>query len=145
MDVNLALRKGYFKELNGSISFNSKAVKIYDTFANPNDEVEYPYIILSTIRSGQISVKRCYHFDASINIDIVTGSLNNIGREDSEIISDQIQNLLLNLNFTDLDLSDYGYTVGDTRLTNNLDMTSKSNAYYIFRKILTFNHLINKI
>jgi hypothetical protein len=144
MDLNQAIRTGYFRELNNSILFQGNVVRIFDSFAIPA-EVEFPYIVMANISSAQVSVKRCFVFNASTQIDIMTGSISPIGREQSEIISEQIQNILIPLDFTDINLSAYGFEVGSSELIDNTDLTSTRAPYYIFRKTLRINHLINKL
>ena len=74
MDLNQAIRTGYFRELNNSILFQGNVVRIFDSFAIPA-EVEFPYIVMANISSAQVSVKRCFVFNASTQIDIMTGSI----------------------------------------------------------------------
>jgi len=141
MELSKAIRLGYFDALNGNITFNSNVVPVFDAFAIP-DGITYPYILLSSQTSNQLRIKRCKRYNASILIDIVTGSTDPIGRSDAEDIAEQIDNIVSPDTFKDLDLSAYDYQICDTYRDNDTDLSDKNNIYYIFRKLLTYNHLV---
>lgn len=144
MELSKAVRTAYFEALDGNITFNSVVVPVYDAYAVP-DGIPYPYILLSSQTSNQLSIKRCKRYNSSILIDIVTGSTDPIGRSDAEDIAEQIEDIINPDTFTDLDLSDYGYQLGNTTRESDNDLTDKNNIYYIYRKLLTYSHLIVKI
>lgn len=144
MDVSKAIRTAYFSALNGNITFKSSVVPVFDAYAIP-DNVTYPYILLSSQTSNQLLIKRCKRYNTSILIDIVTGSTDPIGRSDSEDIAEQVENIINPDSFIDLDLSAYGYQLGNTNRSADNDLSDKNNIYYIFRKLLTYDHLIVKL
>lgn len=144
MDLNQAIKTAYFKALKGNILQDGEVVPVVDSFAIPTN-LTYPYIVLNTISTKQISVKRCFIYDAFAQVDIVTGSINNIGTEKSNEISENVQKILIPLDFTDLDLNSYGFEIAKSELSSNLNISDKSDNIYLFRKILTIQHLINKI
>ena len=47
-------------------------------------------------------------------IDIVTGSMDPIGRDQAEGIADEIEAIINPDNGNDIDISAYGYVIGDT-------------------------------
>ncbi len=141
MELSKAIRTAYFTALDGNITFNSNVVPVFDAYAVP-DGVTYPYILLS---SNQLTIKRCKRYNTSVLVDIVTGSTDPIGREQAEDIAEQIDNIINPDTFVDLDLSAYGYQLGNTTRDNDSDLTDKNNIYYIYRKLLTYNHLIIKL
>jgi len=144
MELSKAVRSAYFTALDGNVTFNSNVVPVFDAYALP-DGVPYPYILLSSQTSNQLSIKRCKRYNSSILIDIVTGSTDQIGRSDAEDIAEQIEDIINPDTYTDLDLSTYGYQLGNTFRDNDTDLSDKNNIYYIYRKLLTYNHLIVKI
>lgn len=144
MELSKAIRVAYYNALNGNVTFESKVVPVFDAFAVP-DGVSYPYILLSSQTSNQLSIKRCKRYNASVLIDIVTGSAEPIGRSDAEDIAEQIDAIMNPDTFMDLDLSTYGYQLGNTNRDNDTDLSDKNNIYYIYRKLLTYNHLIVKL
>lgn len=144
MELSKAIRTAYFTALDGNITHNAQVVPVYDAFAIP-DGVTYPYILLSSQTSNQLSIKKCKRYNASILIDIVTGSTDPIGRSDSEDIAEQVDDIINPDTFQDLDLSAYGYQLGNTTRESDNDLSDKNNIYYIFRKLLTYNHLIVKL
>lgn len=141
MEVSKAIRTGYYSTLNGNVSINGQNVPIYDVFALP-EGVSYPYILLSSQTSVQRVVKNCKVYNATIVIDIVTGDLNMIGRSQSEDIAEQVENLV---NTTDINITANGYKIGDTNRELDADDSNKNGQYYIFRKIMTYRHLISKL
>lgn len=144
MELSKAIRTKYFELLNGNITFNSNSVPVFDAYAIP-DNVTYPYILLSSQTSNQLLIKRCKRYNASILIDIVTGSTDPIGRSDSEDIAEQIDNIVNPDSFIDPELTGYGYQLGNTFLESTNDLTDKNNIYYIYRKLLTYSFLAVKI
>jgi len=144
MELSKAVRTAYYSALDGNITFNSNVVPVFDAYALP-DGIPYPYILLSSQTSNQLSIKRCKRYNSSILIDIVTGSTDPIGRSDAEDIAEQIDAIINPDTFEDIDLSSYGYQCGNTNRDNDNDLTDKNNLYYIYRKLLTYNFLIVKL
>jgi len=144
MELSKAIRTAYFTALNGNVIFNSNVVPVFDAYAIP-DGVTYPYVLLSSQTSNQLSIKRCKRYNASILIDIVTGSTDPIGRSDAEDIAEQIENIVNPDTFIDPDLSAYGYQLGNTTREGDNDLSDKNNIYYIYRKLLTYSFLAVKL
>ena len=144
MELSKAVRTAYYTALDGSITFDSVVVPVYDAYAVP-DGIPYPYILLSSQTSNQLSIKRCKRYNVSVIVDIVTGSTDPIGRSDAEDIAEQIEDIINPDDFTDLDLSAYGYQLGNTLKDSDNDLTDKNNIYYIYRKLLTYSHLAVKL
>lgn len=142
MELSKAIRTAYFTALNGNVIFDSKVVPVFDAYALP-DGIPYPYILLSSQTSNQLSIKRCKRYNASILIDIVTGSTDPIGRSDAEDIAEQIENIINPDTFIDLTATDY--QIGNTTRESDNDLTDKNNIYYIYRKLLTYSFLAVKL
>ncbi len=144
MELSKAVRSAYFTALNGNVTFNSNIVPVFDAYAVP-DGVNYPYILLSSQTSNQLQIKRCKRYNASILIDIVTGSTDPIGRSDAEDIAEQVDDILNPDTYIDIDLSSYNYQLGNTIRDGDNDLTDKNGLYYIYRKLMTYSFLIVKL
>lgn len=144
MELSKAIRTKYFELLDGQVLFNSTVVPVFDAYAIP-DGVTYPYILLSSQTSNQLNIKRCKRYNASILIDIVTGSTDPIGRSDAEDIAEQIEDIVNPDTFIDPDLSINGYQLGNTTREGDNDISDKNNIYYIYRKLLTYSFLAVKL
>jgi hypothetical protein len=145
MDVNLAVRKGYYSALNGNVIYDAAVVPIFDTYADP-ETTKYPYVILSNTTSTQREGKRFKSYNLNIVVDIVTGSPEStFGREQSEEIGDLVAAIVNPDTFIDIDIPANGFKIGDTSAGTNTQLTSRSGPYFIFRKLITFNHIICKL
>lgn len=141
MELSSALRKGYYTALNGNVTYGGQVIKVYDTFGLPED-AGYPYILLSSQNSQQKLVKGCKVYDADILIDIVTGELTPSGRFKAESIAEQVETLV---NSTIIDITADGYKIGHTNRESDTDLGSRNEQYYIFRKLMRYKHLIDKL
>lgn len=139
MELSKAVRNGYFNALNGVIS-----APVYDAFALP-EQPQYPYVLLSSQTSVQQFVKRCKSYDAQIIVDIVTGGTDPKGMSEAEDIAEEIENIVNPDGIQDIDITEYGYRIGNTYRLGDNHITSKNDMYYIQRKLLTYNHIISKI
>lgn len=144
MELSKAIRTGYFNALDGNVTYNGVDVPVFDAYAIP-DGVTYPYILLSSQTSVQGNLKRCKRYNASILIDIVTGSTDPIGRSNAEDIAEQIEDIVNPDTFADLDLNDNGYDIGNTSRGGDNDLSDKNGVYYIFRKLITYDHIVTKL
>lgn len=144
MELSKAIRTAYYTALNGNVTYNGGDVPVFDAYAIP-EGITYPYILLSSQTSNQLNIKRCKRYNASILIDIVTGSTDPIGRSDAEDIAEQIENIVNPDTFIDPDLSAYGYQLGNTTREGDNDLSDKNNIYYVYRKLLTYSFLAVKL
>lgn len=144
MELSQAIRTGYYSVLYGNVFHNGQPVPIFDDFSTA-EGVSYPYIILSSQNNVQRFIKRCKNYDSTIVIDIVTGSNRPIGRADSENIAEQIENIINPNGLDNVDIVSNGYRIGNTfRIADN-NIVSKNDVYYVYRKLLTYSHLVSKI
>lgn len=144
MELSKAIRVGYFNALDGNVTYNGFDVPVFDAYALP-EGISYPYILLSSQTSVQGNLKRCKRYNASILIDIVTGSTDPIGRSDSEDIAEQIEDIINPDSFEDLNINLNGYDIGNTSRAGDNDLSDKNGIYYIFRKLITYDHIITKL
>lgn len=141
MNKTTAVRTGYYTALNGNILYNQVPVKIYDSYAKVED-TEDIYIILSTQTSSQRGVKQaCKIYDDTIVVDIITKFPKPYGRSTSELLAEQVDTIISN----GIDLTPYGYQLGNTNLESDTDLENKSGMQYVFRKVMRYKHLIDKL
>lgn len=144
MIVSKAVRTAYYSALNGNIALDGNEVPVFDVYAVP-EEVTMPYILLSTQVDVQQVIKNCKRWNASILVDIVTGSTDPIGRSDAEDIAEQVEDIINPDTFEDLDLAAYGYQLGNTIKENDTELTLKTSTQYVYRKLLRYGFLITKL
>lgn len=144
MELSQAIRTGYYQVLNGNVLHNGNPVKIYDVFALP-ENTSYPYILLSTQTGSQRNLKTGKVYEATLLVDIVTGSLSPIGRKQSEQIAEQIENIINPDSNVDIDITAYGYSIGETVREEDTDLADKRSQYYILRKLMRYRHLVSKL
>lgn len=145
MEINLAVRKAYFAALSGNILNGVAQVPIFDSFVDP-ESTTYPYVILSVGDFIQRDVKRCKVYDGFVTVEVVTGSLDAThGRSEGENIAGQIVDIITPDDYVDIDTVANGYQVGDSKVISNSSIVQRSTPYYVFRQILRFEHIINKL
>jgi len=138
VELNKAIRIGYASALS------SISAPIYDAYAIP-EQASYPYVLIGSQTNVQRVVKRTKIYDATVTVDIVTGSQETIGRSQSEDIAEEIENIITPDTFTDLNIEANGYKIGDTIKISDNYITSKNDVNYVYRKIITFKHIISKL
>ena len=145
MELNKAIRHGYYDALNGNIYHNGYEVPIFDVFALP-ENVSKPYILLSTQTSFQRNLKRCKMYNASILIDVVTGGQNfAIGRSQAEDIAEQIEDIINPDSFDDISIEQYGYSIGNTTRESDSDGSLMNGNEYVVRKLIRYEHIVTKL
>lgn len=141
MELSLAIRTGYFGVLSGNVLHNNSPVPVYDVFALPEGNT-YPYILISSQTSEQRNLKSSKMYNATVLIDIVTGSTDLMGRAQGEAIAEQVENLINPDDNSDIVIQ--GYKIGNTWRESDTDLGSKNGSYYIYRKLMRYRHLISK-
>lgn len=144
MKVSTAIRIGYFGALNGNVTISGTAVPVYEDNSIP-EGAKYPYIIISSQTERQIRAKRCRMYEATVLIDIVTGSLGISGRRQSEDIADQIDPIVNPITGPQIDITANGYRIGDTEQIFGENLDNKNNIYYMYRNLLRYRLLVEKI
>lgn len=137
MQVSKAIRTGIFQALQ------ALEHDVYDVFAVPED-VTYPYILISSQTSTQRGSKTCKDYNATVLIDIVTGSTDPQGRSQSEDIAEQVDEIINPDNRQYIDLHPFGYEMATVRREQDYENTLKNDMYYIYRKLMRYNLLISK-
>lgn len=144
MEISEALRSGYFMALNGNVTHNNNPVPVMNAFEVP-ENIPYPYILLSSQTQNQREGKGCKIFNCTILIDIVTGSIDMSGTVQTERIANQVENIINPDSGIRLNISQFGYSIGKTIRGQGFDRQDKNGVYYVYRKLIRYNHTINKI
>lgn len=139
MELSLAVRIGYFEALDGVIS-----APVFDAFALP-ENTTYPYVLLSSQTSVQRNVDTCKVYDATVLVDIVTGSQDPIGREQAETIAGEIEAIVNPDDAADISIEINGYRIANTNREQDFDTSARNGIFYIYRKLLRYRHLIHKL
>lgn len=139
MELSLAIRKGLFSALSGIIS-----APVFDAYALP-ENTPYPYVLLSSQTSVQRLVDTCRVYDATVLIDIVTGSADPIGRAQSEMIASEIEAIVNPDNNIDIYTEANGYRISYTNREQDFDSSARNGGFYIFRKLLRYRFLVQKL
>lgn len=139
MELSLAIRTSLFQSLDGIIS-----APVFDAYALP-ENTPYPYVLLSSQTSVQRLVDTCRVYDATALIDIVTGSLDPIGRAQSEMIASEVEAIVNPDNNSDIYTEANGYQVSYTNREQDFDTSARNGGFYIFRKLLRYRFLVQKL
>lgn len=139
MELSLAIRIGYTDALDGFIS-----APVFDAMALP-ENTPYPYVLLSSQTEMQRDVDGCKVYDATVLIDIVTGSEEPIGRESAEEIAGEIEDIINPDDGIDIDITSNGYRVAGTKREQGFDTSARNGNYYIFRKLIRYRHIVHKL
>lgn len=139
MELSLAIRIGYVEALDGVL-----IAPVFDAFALP-ENTPYPYVLISSQTEFQRDVTDGKVYDATVQMDVVTGSKDPIGREQAEEIAAEIEGLINPDSATDIDISAHGYRIGDTKRDMGFSQSDRNGIFYINRKIIIYRHLCHKI
>lgn len=139
MELSLAIRTALYQSLDGIIS-----APVFDAYALP-ENTPYPYVLLSSQTSVQRLVDTCRVYDATVLIDIVTGSADPIGRAQSENIAGEVEAIVNPANNSDIYTEANGYQVSYTNREQDFDTSARNGGFYIFRKLLRYRFLVQKL
>lgn len=139
MDVSLAIRIGYIDALEGAIS-----AEIFDAFALP-ENTPYPYVLIGSQTETQREVSNGKVYDVTVQIDVVTGSKDPIGRRESELIAAEIEAIINPDSENDIDISASGYVIADTNRDQGFSQSDRNGIFYINRKIIIYRHICHKL
>lgn len=134
-DTQLILRTAYYTTLSGNVTINATPVPVYD---NVPENADFPYIKLSTQDSFETgATKDCLATTDNILIDIVTGFKKGGGKSQSELIADQVLQLI----YPKITLPT-GFNPSYTRKVSDTTLEEQDNAYKIYRRLIRLEHNI---
>jgi hypothetical protein len=136
MDLSKALKAGYFQALYPEIG-----VPIYDAFSIP-EMAPYPYVIISSITTSEIANTSCKKFNADVTLDIVTGFTRPTGMDQAFDIAEDIEAIINPTNKVDINITAYGWKIGNTNLDTSDSVQLRTSEYWIYRNVRTYSHIV---
>jgi hypothetical protein len=136
MDLSKALKAGYFQALYPEIG-----VPIYDAFSIP-EMAPYPYVIISSITTSEIANTSCKKFNADVTLDIVTGFTRPTGMDQAFDIAEDIEAIINPTNKVDINITAYGWNIGNTNLATSDSIQLRTSEYWIYRNVRTYSHIV---
>lgn len=139
-DCGYAIRKAYFDKLTGA----SYSLGVYDTIAP--DEVEPPFLIISSQTSGENSDKTSYSFNVTIQFDIVYRTFK-IGEVGQKTVDEKANELLgiIGVAPADYPSASPNFKIVTRRVASNNATFDYVNEAYVFRRVITFEHFVNQL
>lgn len=136
---DLQLRTAYYTLLNGNVTFDGSPVPVYDVVP---PKAAYPFIRLSTQNNSENPVKGLNDFNSTMIVDIATHFAGGFGgKRQSDLISEQVYNLVMTARHS-LSMTNF-YNI-DTNLSSSGSFDEGDGKFLIFRKILTFTHILSE-
>lgn len=136
MDISQAIKTGYFQALSPEIG-----IPVYDAFSVP-ESASYPYVIIASIVPSEKLPNGCLIYNCVVTLDVVTGFSSPKGMNEAWNISEDIRNIVRPRNGANLDLSSYGWNIGETRGLPDNPVQLRTGNYWIYRNILVFSHIV---
>lgn len=139
-DCGLAIRKAYFDKLTAA----SYSLGVYDTIAP--DEVDPPFLIISSQTYSENSDKTSYSFDVTIQFDIVYRTFKS-GEVGQKTIDEKTNELLgiIGVGPEDYPSAYPDFKIVTRRIGSNQATFDYVDEAYVFRRIITFNHFVNQV
>jgi len=139
-DCGYAIRKAYFDKLTAA----SYSLGVYDTIAP--DEVEPPFLIISSQSSAENSDKQSFNFNVTIQFDIVyrTFKAGEVGQKTVDTYANEL------LEIIGVYPGNYPNTAPNfnivTRLMNSNQATfDYVDEAYVFRRVIVFEHFVTQL
>lgn len=139
-DCGYAIRKAYFDKLTAA----SYSIGVYDTIAP--DNVEPPFLIISSQTSAENSDKMSFHSNVTIQFDIVFKS-SKVGEVGQKSV-DQWANELLEIigvypvNYPN---ASPNFKIITRNMASNQAVFDYTDQAYIFRRVIVFEHFVTQI
>lgn len=139
-DCGFAIRKAYFDKLTAA----SYSLGVYDTMAP--DEVEPPFLIISSQTYAENSDKTSYSFDVTIQFDIVYRTFK-LGEVGQKTVDEKTNELLGIIGVAPANYPNAGpdFKIVTRRIGSNQPTFDFTDEAYIFRRIITFEHFVNQL
>ena len=133
-------RKAFFQALDGVLSYQGKAVPVYDTFSDEDNGAHQ--VMLTNQTSTDTSDKYSFAWDCTLVIDVVTRTKGTGNKSIADNISEQITNII------QPDRKTIGLTIDNPFQLLNLQLQStryleeQTPSRYMVRKLLTYSFRI---
>ena len=139
-DCGYAIRKAYFDKLLAA----SYSIGVYDTIAP--DEVEPPYLIISSQTTSENSNKQTFCFDVTIQFDVVyrTFKAGEVGQKTVDTLTNELVGIIGTWP-GGYPNAGPNFNIVTRKGGSNQATFDYVDEAYVFRRVLTFEHFVNQI
>lgn len=139
-DCGYAIRKAYVDKL----ASESYSLGVYDTIAP--DEVNPPFLIISSQTSVENSDKQSYSFDVTIQFDIVykTNKSGEVGQKSVDQWANELLEII-GVNVADYPSAAPDFKIVTRRMSSNEATFDYVDEAYVFKRVIVFEHFVNQI
>ena len=139
-DCGYAIRKAYVDKL----ASETYSLGVYDTIAP--DEVEPPFLIISSQTSIENSDKQSYNFDVTIQFDIVyrTFKSGEVGQKSVDQWANELLEII-GVNVPDYPSASPDFKIVTRNMGTNFATFDYVDEAYIFRRVITMEHFVTQI
>lgn len=139
-DCGYAIRKAYVDKL----ASESYSLGVYDTIAP--DEVEPPFLIISSQTSAENSDKQSYSFDVTIQFDVIykTNKSGEVGQKSVDQWANELLEII-GVNVPDYPSAAPDFKIVTRKIGTNFATFDYVDEAYIFRRVITMEHFVNQI
>jgi hypothetical protein len=139
-DCGLAIRKAYFDKLTSE----SFSLGVYDTIAP--DQVNPPFLIISSQTSAENSDKQSYSQNVTIQFDIVykTSKAGEVGQKSVDEWSNELLEII-GVYPVDYPSAAPNFKIVTRRLTSNEATFDYVDEAYVFKRVIVMEHFVNQI
>lgn len=142
MEISQAFRFGYKAKLS-TLTFNGVPVPVFGEGSVPENQPE-PYVIITTFTSRQRFVDKSKVFECTQLLDIVDAAKEPTGFRRALTIADAVEELINPDDSTDIDVTAYGYRIGNTFNIESKNLHYQNDTKYVYRVLKRYRHLVSK-
>jgi len=139
-DCGYAIRKAYVDKLTSE----SYSLGVYDTIAP--DDVEPPFLIISSQTSAENSDKQSYSFDVTIQFDVIykTNKSGEVGQKSVDTWTNELLEII-GVNVADYPSAAPDFKIVTRKVGTNFATFDYVDEAYVFRRVITMEHFVNQI
>lgn len=139
-DCGYTIRKAYVDKLTSE----SFSLGVYDTIAP--DEVEPPFLIISSQTSAENSDKQSYSFDVTIQFDVIykTNKSGEVGQKSVDQWANELLEII-GVNVPDYPSAAPDFKIVTRKVGTNFATFDYVDEAYVFRRVITMEHFVNQI
>lgn len=139
-DCGYAIRKAYVDKL----ASESYSLGVYDTIAP--DNVNPPFLIISSQTSAENSDKQSYSFDVTIQFDVIykTNKSGEVGQKSVDQWANELLGII-GVNVPDYPSAAPDFKIVTRKIGTNFATFDYIDEAYIFRRVITMEHFVNQI
>jgi len=139
-DCGYTIRKAYVDKLTSE----SFSLGVYDTIAP--DDVEPPFLIISSQTSAENSDKQSYSFDVTIQFDVIykTNKSGEVGQKSVDQWANELLEII-GVNVPDYPSAAPDFKIVTRKVGTNFATFDYVDEAYVFRRVITMEHFVNQI